>query len=161
MVLKPLRSAATEGVCFCRSPEELRTACLGLLGTVSQFGERNARVLVQQCAVGREFAVNTVSRNGRHVLSDLWEYHKIPTPGGAPLYDRTMLVRVLGSEHQALIDYAFQALDALDISFGPAHIEIMLTDRGPVLIEAAGRPMGCAFPQDLLLVAVKPVPGQR
>jgi len=150
VVLKPLRSAATEGVRFCRSASELRQAMQELLGTNTQFGEANAQVLVQQCAEGREFAVNTVSRGGRNALSDLWEYHKIPTPGGAPLYDRTRLVRELGPEHRAILAYAFQALDALGVRIGPAHTEVMLTPRGPVLIESGARPMGGSFPQELI-----------
>lgn len=150
VVLKPLRSAATEGVRFCRSAEELREAFTALLGSFTQFGERNGRVLVQQCAEGREFAVNTVSRDGRHILSDLWAYNKIPTPGGAPLYDRTQLVRTLDPDHHKIINYAFQVLDALGIRIGPAHTEIMLTEQGPVLIESGARPMGGAFPQDLI-----------
>ncbi|MYL84090.1 methyltransferase domain-containing protein [Desulfovibrio aerotolerans] len=151
VVVKPLRSAATEGVRLCNSPDELRAAFGALVGSSTLFGERNDRALIQECALGREFAVNTVSRDGRHVLSDMWEYHKIASPGGAPLYDRTMLVRTLGDEHRAIIDYAYKALDALGIRFGPAHVEVMLTAQGPVLIECAARPMGGAFPQDLLV----------
>ncbi|MHB8771231.1 MAG: methyltransferase domain-containing protein [Syntrophales bacterium] len=150
VVVKPLRSAATEGVRFCRSAEELREAFNSLLGSFSQFGERNARVLIQQCARGREFAVNTVSRDGRHILSDLWAYEKIPTPGGAPLYDRTQLVRILDQGHHAIIDYTLKVLDALGIRIGPAHTEVMLTEQGPVLIESGARPMGGAFPQELI-----------
>lgn len=56
-----MRSAATEGVRFCRSTAELREAFATLLGTFTQFGERNAQVLIRQCATGREYAVNTVS----------------------------------------------------------------------------------------------------
>ena len=33
-------------------------------------------------------------------------------------------------------------LDALDFCYGPSHGEYMLTETGPVLIEAASRPMG-------------------
>lgn len=154
VVVKPLRSAATEGVRFCRSAEELGEAFTALLGTFTQFGDHNALVLVQQCAKGREFAVNTVSRDGRHILSDLWAYEKIPTPGGAPLYDRTRLVRALDQESRAIIGYTFQVLDALGIRIGPAHTEIMLTDQGPVLIESGARPMGGAFPQDLIRESV-------
>lgn len=150
VVVKPLRGAATEGVCLCRSPGELRATVRGLVGSTTYFGERNAHALIQEYAKGREFAVNTVSREGSHVLSDLWEYRKIDSPGGAPLYDRTMLVRALEAEHRALIDYAFKVLDAFGVRFGPAHVEVMLTDRGPVLIECGARPMGGAFPRDLL-----------
>jgi biotin carboxylase/SAM-dependent methyltransferase len=150
VVIKPLRSAATEGVRLCRTPKELRTAFEALVGSVTYFGERNTRALIQEYAVGREFAVNTVSRDGRHALSDLWEYRKIPTLGGAPLYDRTMLVRDLTGEHLAILDYARKVLDALGIRFGPAHVEVMLTEKGPVLIEIGARPMGGGFPPDLL-----------
>jgi biotin carboxylase/predicted RNA methylase len=154
VVVKPLRGAGTERVRLCRSPEELRAAFNDLVGSTTLFGERNGRALIQQRAIGREFAVNTISRDGRHVLSDLWEYSKIPSPGGAPLYDRTMLVRDLGEEHHGVIDYAFKALDALGVRIGPAHTEIMLTDRGPVLIECGARPMGGAFPQYLFMEAL-------
>lgn len=150
VVVKPLRSAATEGVRFCHSADELRDAFSALLGTFTQFGERNALVLVQQCAQGREYAVNTVSREGRHILSDMWVYEKIPAPGGAPLYDRTQLVLTLGQDQRAIIDYTFKVLDALGIRMGPAHTEIMLTEQGPMLIESGARPMGGAFPQDLI-----------
>lgn len=150
VVVKPLRSAATEGVRFCYTTDELRDAFAALLGTFTQFGERNALVLVQQCAQGREYAVNTVSRDGRHILSDLWVYEKIPAPGGAPLYDRTQLVLTQDQDQRAIIDYAFQVLDALGVRIGPAHTEIMLTEQGPVLIESGARPMGGAFPQDLI-----------
>lgn len=150
VIVKPLRSAATEGVRFCRSADELKEAFAALLGTFTQFGDHNDLVLVQQCAKGREYAVNTVSRAGRHILSDLWAYEKIPTPGGAPLYDRTRLVCTLDQENRAIIAYTFQVLDALGIRIGPAHTEIMVTDQGPVLIESGARPMGGAFPQDLI-----------
>jgi len=150
VVVKPLRSAATEGVSFCRDAAELREALAGLLGVRNQFGEANLQVLVQQCAVGREFAVNTVTRAGRHLLTDLWEYRKVPTPGGAPLYDRTMLVRELAPEHRVILDYAFAVLDALGVRVGPAHTEVMLTAGGPVLIETGARPMGGSFPQELI-----------
>lgn len=41
-------------------------------------------------------------------------------------------------------------LDALDFRYGPSHGEYMLTETGPVLIEAASRPMGGHFPKPLL-----------
>lgn len=150
VVTKPLRSSGTEGVRLSRSPEELSENFGALVGSVTMMGERNVQALVQEYALGREFAVNTISRDGRHVLSDIWEYHKITSPEGAPVYERAMLVRGLDAAHRGLIEYAFSVLDALGVRFGPAHVEIMLTEKGPVLIECAARPMGGPFPQDLL-----------
>ena len=48
------------------------------------------------------------------------------------------------------MEYAYQVLDALDFRYGPSHGEYMLTETGPVLIEAASRPMGGHFPKPLL-----------
>lgn len=151
LVVKPVNGAATQGVHFCADREELARAFEALLDSPALFGGTNRMVLAQECVFGRELAVNTVSREGRHLLSDLWAYTKIPGPGGVPLYDATTLVHRLGPEHRPVLDYAFAALDALGLRLGPAHLEIMVTTSGPVLIECGARPMGGAFPPDILI----------
>ena len=46
----------------------------------------------------------------------------------------------LPSEMQARIhDLTAQAIDAVGIHCGPAHVEMMITDRGPVMIELGAR----------------------
>jgi len=150
VIIKPLRSAATEGVRSCSSQSELRESFEKLIGTDNMFGDANNQVLVQEQVAGKEYIVNTVSKNGRHFLSDMWEYSKLLEPGQPPLYDATRIVRKMDSRLREVVEYGFDVLDALGISFGPGHTEIMLTDEGPVLIESGARPMGGAFPPDII-----------
>ena len=42
----------------------------------------------------------------------------------------------------ALIEYCFQTLDCLGIQYGSVHSEIMVDEKGPVLIEVNARPAG-------------------
>ncbi len=44
--------------------------------------------------------------------------------------------------------YLFQVLDALGLRYGPSHSEIMLTAKGPVLIETGARVMGANLPPE-------------
>lgn len=149
VVLKPLRSTGTEGVHFCHTPEQLRSAFLDLMGRRSFLGEINDAVLVQELVQGREVVVNTVSAGGRHCLSDVWVYNKIINEG-APVYEHVRLAVRLEEELQAAVDYSLAVLDALGIRQGPAHAEIMISETGPVLVECAARPMGGGFPQNLV-----------
>ena len=148
-VLKPLRSAGTDGVHFCRTQEELKSAFKNLLGSQAHFGEVNNEVLVQEFIEGREAVVNTASAGERHAVSDVWTYHKVVN-AGAPVYEHTRLAVELDTELQAAVVYALAVLDAMGIKQGPAHAEVMITNTGPVLIECAARPMGGGFPQDLI-----------
>ena len=45
---------------------------------------------------------------------------------------------------------SLKVLDALGFRYGPFHTELMLTPKGPRLIETAARPMGGFFPNDLM-----------
>ena len=35
------------------------------------------------------------------------------------------------------MEYAYRVLDAVGLQYGPCHTEIMLTERGPILVEVA------------------------
>ena len=99
--------------------------------------------------MGGEVAVNTVSRNGKHAVSDMWQYefHWI---GNKMVYDNAQLVENLGDRTDVVIEYVFNVLDALGIKTGAAHSEIMLPQDGiPVLMETGARPMGGGTALDL------------
>jgi biotin carboxylase/SAM-dependent methyltransferase len=150
VVLKPPKSAGADGVHICRSMEEVEDAFQKLINTPSFFGDPITHVLAQEFAPGSEVVVNTVSREGRHMVSELLRYSKTITAEGRSIYDGAMLVTDFEEATENVLDYAFAVLDALGIRFGPAHMEIMITASGPVLIECGARPMGASFPQDLL-----------
>lgn len=142
IVVKPPRSAATQGVMMCDSFELLETTFNHLINSRDIFNELIDEVLLQECAQGTEFVVNTVSREGRHFISSVWQYEKRVIPNGPPLYSGIKLLCTLDDAPEGLIDYTLQVLDVLGVRFGPAHTEIMVTEDGPVLIESGARPMG-------------------
>ncbi|WJV44773.1 ATP-grasp domain-containing protein [Streptomyces flavofungini] len=138
-VVKPLASAGTDGVTFCGSAEEVGQAATAVLGTVNLFGEPNDAVLVQERLRGTEYCVNTVSAGGEHHVAEIWRYTKRLGPSAAPIYDFQEPVDAAGTDGKVLVAYVREVLDALGITETPAHTEVMLTDRGPVLIETGAR----------------------
>ncbi|MFE0054975.1 ATP-grasp domain-containing protein [Streptomyces sp. NPDC059003] len=145
-VVKPLASAGTDGVTFCGSPEEVARAATAVLATTNIFGEPNDAVLVQERLHGTEYCVNTVSSSGEHHVAEIWRYTKRIGPSAAPIYDFQEPVAPTGVDGKVLIAYVRGVLDALGIAETPAHTEVMLTARGPVLIETGARLGGATGP---------------
>lgn len=147
VVLKPLMSAGTEDVYICHNRKEVEMAFGNIYGKQNKMGILNDFVLVQEYIPGKEFAVNTVSSKGRHVVTDIWLYEKHEIKGGATVYDVDWLLPFEGEEQAQLVPYAFRVLDALGLRHGSAHLEIKLPpDGGPVLIEMGARLYGGGFP---------------
>lgn len=151
VVIKPMSSASTEGVTFCSAEEEILAAFRDLIGTTNHLGDKNTEVLAEERLIGTEFGVNTVSWNGKHRLAELWQYKKVKVEGVGNVYDCTRLHDWPDGQLMELVRYAFQALDALGIRYGAAHTEIMLTEKGPLLIESGARIMGGTIPPDLIV----------
>ena len=150
IVVKPLAGAGSDGVSFCRNEEEVAQKCSALLERTDLFGTVNSQVLLQEFARGTEYIVNTVSSGGRHAVTDVWRYDKIPVGSKGVAYNYAALVVKPNETERALFDYALDVVSALGFEYGPSHTEIMLTPQGPRLIETGARPMGGFFPPDLL-----------
>jgi biotin carboxylase len=147
VVAKPVDSAGSDNVRFCRDEAALLAASQQILAGLNVYGEPNTRVVVQERVSGTEYFVDTVSHGGTHKVAELWRYYKRANQDGIPLYDYQEPVMPGCEEWKQLKEFAFQVLDALGIAFGPAHTEIMLTDVGPVLIETGGRLGGGTLPE--------------
>lgn len=105
-------------------------------------GQRSETVVIQEQVFGTEFAVGTVSCDGKHYLSHLIQYHKGISDYQKTVYDYVEFIPYDPTTHRELIAYTFKALDALGIRYGAAHNEIMLTEKGPRLIETGARLCG-------------------
>ncbi len=157
-VLKPLMSAGSDGLRFCKSEDEIRDAFSKLYGHTNAYNMRNETVLVQERLRGKkntknpldidyEYVVNTVSSKGKHVVTDIWKYHKKEVEGAGMIYDYDELLPFEGEIQQQLVAYAFRVLDALEIKTGWGHAEIIMTERGPILVEIGNRMMGAGQPR--------------
>ncbi|WP_069160241.1 ATP-grasp domain-containing protein [Nocardia altamirensis] len=146
VVVKPIRSAGNDGVYFCDTVADSVAAFSAIDGAENVFSDINVGAVAQEYLHGAEYMVNTVSRDGCHRICETWSTTRI-TANGAPEYaDAFHLMPRSGAVQDALASYAKLVLDALGIKHGPAHTEIRMTDRGPVLIECGARMAGDGLP---------------
>ncbi|BBX76168.1 ATP-grasp domain-containing protein [Mycobacterium shinjukuense] len=145
-ILKPLRSAANDGVSWCRTPEDSIRAFRRLNGRTNVVNLPNDGVVAQEYLIGAEYLVNTVSREGLHHVCDIWKTHRISANGVADLVVACHLLPFRGEVQDRLVPYALDVLDALDIRYGAAHIEIKMTPDGPCLVEVGARVAGQDLP---------------
>jgi len=142
-IVKPVDGAGTMGVIRCQSPEEVREAFSNLIGS-DCYGSICDGALIQEFLAGTEHVVNTISIDGKHKVVGAFQYDKRHAYGSDFVY---FGIRTMTDDHphfSAVIDYALNVLNALEFDNGAAHMEIMLTNRGPVLVECNCRIAGCA-----------------
>jgi biotin carboxylase len=146
VVVKPLRSAGSQGVSFCDTPQESAAAFRSLAATDDVFSQANNGAVAQEYLPGTEYMVNTVSRDGVHHVCDIWRTSRVSANGVVDLCDALSLTDAGSRDAEPLRDYAFQVLDALGIRHGPAHVEIRMTPTGPCLVEVGARIAGGGIP---------------
>ncbi|MCS0634252.1 ATP-grasp domain-containing protein [Streptomyces sp. LP05-1] len=146
IVVKPLRSAGNNGVRFCDTPEQSAAAFHELTASEDLFSETNDAVVAQEYLYGSEYMVNTVSRDGRHHVTDIIATTRISVNGVHDISNSVYLLPRRGEAQDQLVPYAFEVLDALGVQHGPSHIELKLTPEGPVLIEMGARISGGDLP---------------
>lgn len=147
VVVKPLRSAATDNVSICHGPAHVRQAAATVLTSQDIYGRANTEVLVQSYLAGNEYVVNMVSYDGMRYTSDVWQYHKKLVGSTHRVYDTEHLLPSDARPVPELITYVVAALDALGIRFGPTHAEVMMTPEGPALVEIGARVSGHLHPR--------------
>jgi biotin carboxylase len=142
VVVKPLDSAGTEGVFFCEDADEVEAAFAATLGRPNALGGANAELLVQELLRGPQVFTDSISWAGVHHVSETWRSTKRLVHGTCDMYDFEDLLEPRGAEQDMVAAYVRGVLDALGIRYGSAHTELVLTERGPVLIECGARMQG-------------------
>lgn len=150
VVIKPTSSAGSDGVHICGDAEEAHAVLEKLLGGTNALGERNETLLAQECLTGQQYFVNSVSVDGRHYIHEIWRDDRLFVHG-RPLYDRQVLLEPTGPVQRQLADYVTGVLDALGVRNGPAHTELFVDRRGPVLVECGARLEGAVDPRPVEL----------
>ncbi|MEU9119081.1 ATP-grasp domain-containing protein [Streptomyces sp. NPDC048506] len=145
VVVKPLTSAATDGVAVCRDADQVRAAAEYVLASDTIFETSNREALVQSYLAGDEYVVDMVSYEGKRYTCGVWQYRK-QLIGTHNIYDQ----ETIRAEHESpvpeVIAYTNEVLDALGIRFGPSHAEVIVTADGPTLVEVGARLSGNMHP---------------
>lgn len=147
VVIKPIDSAGNDHVYFVDTPDLLVTSVSRILNSRNYFEEDNRAALVQEMLHGQQYVVNTVSWQGMHYVAEVWRDRRRLLPSGRNIYDRSDLLAADHRMSRMLGKYVSACLDALRIRTGPAHSEVMVTRRGPVLIETGSRLEGGMLPE--------------
>src|SRR3990167_3088561 len=146
-IVKPLRSAGTNLFHLGYDDKTLQQAFKNIINQVDIFNYLNQEDLVQECIEGQEYAINTVSYEGKHYITDICKYKRILTAEGNNIYDKLVIEPFNIPQYETIKSYVFSVLSALGINYGPAHSEIFLTTTGPVLVETGARLMGASIPE--------------
>ena len=118
LVVKPPKSAATDGVTRVPGGRGWRTTFERLLGRSNMFGLIDDRLLVQEYAAGTEYVVDTFSHDGRHTICDVCRYRKTDNGPQMAVYDSMEWLAPDDGPVQSLVAYARDVLDAVGMRFG-------------------------------------------
>ncbi len=138
-VVKPLMSAGSDDVYLASSPEQVYQAYSIINGKENHLGVMNNGALCQEFLDGMEYVVDSVSLDGVHKVTAIWEYDKRSVNECNFIYHGMRLMDAGGDVAKQLVSYSRQVLDAMGVKIGPSHMEIKLTSRGPCLVEVGLR----------------------
>ena len=144
VVIKPCFGSGSYGVRLCASRTEVEEHTLTLLAL--RQNERGQplppRVLVEEFAVGPEYSVETFSLSVAGVTA---KYLGIPPRFVEVGHD--FPADLEESTRSAVCGTALDSLRAMGLGWGPAHIEVKLTQTGPCVIEVNSRLAGGFIPE--------------
>ncbi|WP_053689999.1 ATP-grasp domain-containing protein [Streptomyces sp. WM6372] len=132
-IVKPADGTGSAGVRQLAEPRELDTYLAALDFTSPH--------LVEEFLVGTEYSVEATSSSAGHRILAITEKATTGAPGFVET-GHTLPVRLAPQDEEAVAALVTATLDAAGYRTGPSHTEVMLTAKGPRLIESHGRPGG-------------------
>jgi len=149
-VAKPSGGVGSEGIFFCKGEEDIVKAHNEIVGATNPKGVVNSAVALQEFLVGEEYIVDCISHEGKHICVAIWYQGKrrdLPWSPTSIITTYNKLMEPTGQVQDELVNYTFQVLNAVGFKHGPSHNELMMTERGPVLIEVNARMHGVQGPK--------------
>ncbi|MER0240450.1 ATP-grasp domain-containing protein [Streptomyces sp. HSW2009] len=142
LVLKPSRGSGSRDIRIISNTVELSGGAVGLEPTGDAMAEGTAPWLAEEFLEGREFSVETHSTAGEHQILAFTEKFKNEH---CVEIGHVVPARITAAEQALLANETKIVLTALGVEEGPAHTELILTSRGPRLVETHTRPGGDAI----------------
>jgi len=143
-VVKPLNLNGSRGVIRADNPTEFVAAVQRLTQMLQQDQPDGQPkfYLVEDFIPGFEVALEGMLDNGRLLVLALFDK---PDPLDGPFFEETLYVtpsRLPSATQQAIADTVAQAAHTLGLQMGPVHAELRVNERGPWMLEVAGRSIG-------------------
>ncbi|RWQ87271.1 MAG: ATP-grasp domain-containing protein [Mesorhizobium sp.] len=146
VVLKPVSGSGSTGVRLCDSAGAAIKAFESARGALlDQVDLPSPDILIQQYVEGKEYSAEIIAYDGTLHCLGILAKHKGPPPCfvevghdfPAPLPERSL---------KELASFAAGAVSSLGLEFGPAHVEFVIAESGPVIIEVNPRLAGGMIP---------------
>jgi hypothetical protein len=135
-VLKPNDGSGNDNVAFFDQSTDLMTLR-------RYFAGNHRRTLLEEFISGPEFWVNgQTDKSGEPTVVGIGEYYRTSHNGVENLEVGGMSVGPLDPRFEPLRDYATRVMRALGLRRSPFHLEAIVDDRGPCLVEVGGRLCG-------------------
>ena len=132
-ITKPTDNSGSRGVMLVHNENQLKEAFV-----YSAENGRSGGVVVEEYMVGPEVSVEIMVIDGQpHVLQIT---DKLTT--GAPHFvemGHSQPSRLPAADQEKIRELACRAVKAVGITCGPAHVEIILTENGPKMVELGAR----------------------
>ena len=132
-ILKPLDNSGSRGVMLVKEEKDLDESF-----EYSKGSSRGAGVIIEEYMKGSEVSVEVMAWKGEiHILAIT---DKLTT--GAPHFvemGHSQQSRLPEDIKSQIKEVATKAVKSVGIKNGPAHVEIMVTDKGPKMIELGAR----------------------
>jgi biotin carboxylase len=143
-VVKPLRLSGSRGVMRADDSESFVAAFERLRRLLAAEGDAPGmdQVLVEDFIPGVEVALEGLVTHGALRVLALFDK---PDPLDGPFFEETIYVtpsRLPPAVQEDIAAAAGRAVAALGLREGPIHAELRVNDRGPWLLEVAGRSIG-------------------
>lgn len=148
VVVKPVDSSASRGVCKVSVFEELNEAVANALSF-----SKSGVVVIEEFIEGREYSIESLTQNGITYIIAITEKGVV---GNSSYFveERHIIPADLTQEKSIEIEqYVKQIMVLFNIDNSATHIEIKMTKTGPVLIELGARLGGDFIASDLVPLA--------
>ncbi|MEZ4860887.1 MAG: ATP-grasp domain-containing protein [Caldilineaceae bacterium] len=143
-VVKPLNLNGSRGVIRADNPAELVKAIQRLMRLLGQdqAGGQTYTYLVEDFIPGFEVALEGMLDEGKLTVLALFDK---PDPLDGPFFEETIYVtpsRLPTTTQAAIAQSVATAAHALGLQMGPIHAELRVNEKGPWMLEVAGRSIG-------------------
>ncbi|TIP51018.1 MAG: ATP-grasp domain-containing protein [Mesorhizobium sp.] len=146
VVVKPVSGSGSSGVRLCDSAAAAIKAFESARGALlDQVDLPSPDILIQQYVEGKEYSAEIIAYNGALHCLGILAKHKGPAPCFVEV-GHDFPAPLPEPSRQELASFAAGAVSALGLNFGPAHVEFVITDSGPVIIEVNPRLAGGMIP---------------
>ncbi len=139
LIIKPVDSSGSKGVSIIKILDEISEK-----NKKAKEASISGNTIIEEFITGREVSVETISNNGSHFLLAITDKKTSGEPHFVELEHHQP--SLLSLEVQSILyELTLQGLNALEIRYGAAHSEFIITEDNQIYITEIGARMGGDF----------------